>query len=40
MALKKNERLAPPLMFAFRTAHEKRDAKQGARFARRRAASA
>ncbi len=26
MALKNNERLAPPLMFAFRTAHEKRDA--------------
>ena len=26
MALKKHERLAPPLMFAFRTAHEKRDA--------------
>jgi len=28
MALKKTERLAPPLMFAFRTAHEKRDAKK------------
>jgi type VI secretion system protein ImpF len=26
MALKKHERLAPPLMFAFRAAHEKRDA--------------
>jgi type VI secretion system protein ImpF len=26
MVLKKSERLAPPLMFAFRTAHEKRDA--------------
>ena len=28
MNLKKNERLAPPLMFAFRAAHEKRDAKK------------
>ena len=28
MALKSKERLAPPLMFAFRTAHEKRDAKK------------
>ncbi len=28
MALKKNERLAPPLMFAFRTAHEKKDSKK------------
>jgi type VI secretion system protein ImpF len=28
MALKKNERLAPPLMYAFRIAHEKRDAKK------------
>jgi type VI secretion system protein ImpF len=28
MALKKNERLAPPLMFAIRTAHEKRDARK------------
>jgi type VI secretion system protein ImpF len=28
MALKKDERLAPPLMFAFRAAHEKRDAKK------------
>jgi type VI secretion system protein ImpF len=27
MALKKTLRLAPPLMFAFRSAHEKRDAK-------------
>jgi type VI secretion system protein ImpF len=26
MALKRKERLAPPLMFAFRVAHEKRDA--------------
>lgn len=26
MAIKKQERLAPPLMYAFRTAHEKRDA--------------
>ena len=26
-ALEKNDRLAPPLMYAFRTAHEKRDAK-------------
>jgi type VI secretion system protein ImpF len=28
MGLKKDERLAPPLMFAFRAAHEKRDAKK------------
>jgi type VI secretion system protein ImpF len=28
MAAHKNDRLAPPLMFAFRAAHEKRDAKQ------------
>jgi type VI secretion system protein ImpF len=28
MVSKKNERLAPPLMFAFRAAHEKRDAKK------------
>ncbi len=28
MALKKHERLAPPLMYAFRAAHEKRDAKK------------
>jgi len=28
MAFKKDERLAPPLMFAFRVAHEKRDAKK------------
>ncbi len=28
MDSKKTERLAPPLMFAFRTAHEKHDAKQ------------
>jgi type VI secretion system protein ImpF len=28
MALKKNERLAPPLMFAFRSAHDERDAKK------------
>jgi type VI secretion system protein ImpF len=28
MHSKKSERLAPPLMFAFRTAHEKKDAKQ------------
>jgi type VI secretion system protein ImpF len=28
MALKKHERLAPPLMFAFRSAHEERDAKK------------
>jgi type VI secretion system protein ImpF len=28
MPSKKTERLAPPLMFAFRAAHEKRDAKQ------------
>ena len=28
MATKKSDRLAPPLMFAFRAAHEKRDAKQ------------
>jgi type VI secretion system protein ImpF len=28
MLSRKTERLAPPLMFAFRTAHEKRDAKQ------------
>ncbi len=28
MAPNKNERLAPPLMYAFRAAHEKRDAKQ------------
>ena len=27
MPLNKNDRLAPPLMYAFRTAHEKRDAK-------------
>jgi len=28
MATNKNDRLAPPLMFAFRAAHDKRDAKQ------------
>jgi len=28
MALSKNDRLAPPLMYAFRAAHEKRDARQ------------
>ncbi len=28
MAMQKNDRLAPPLMYAFRAAHEKRDAKQ------------
>jgi type VI secretion system protein ImpF len=28
MASKRDERLAPPLMFAFRAAHEKRDAKK------------
>ncbi|HYA73158.1 MAG TPA: type VI secretion system baseplate subunit TssE [Roseiarcus sp.] len=28
MATNKNDRLAPPLMYAFRAAHEKRDAKQ------------
>src|SRR6201996_4423566 len=28
MAQKNTERLAPPLMFAFRAAHEKRDAKK------------
>jgi type VI secretion system protein ImpF len=28
MASNKNDRLAPPLMYAFRAAHEKRDAKQ------------
>ena len=28
MATNKNDRLAPPLMFAFRAAHEKRDAKE------------
>ena len=28
MAIPKNDRLAPPLMFAFRAAHEKKDAKQ------------
>ncbi len=28
MAANKNDRLAPPLMYAFRAAHEKRDAKQ------------
>jgi type VI secretion system protein ImpF len=28
MVLSKNDRLAPPLMYAFRAAHEKRDAKQ------------
>ena len=28
MASKKDERLAPPLMFAFRAAHDKRDAKK------------
>jgi len=28
MATSKNDRLAPPLMFAFRAAHEKRDARQ------------
>ena len=28
MGLKTKERLAPPLMFAFRAAHEKRDAKK------------
>lgn len=28
MAQKKNQRLAPPLMFAFRAAHEKRDGKK------------
>jgi type VI secretion system protein ImpF len=30
MAFKREERLAPPLMFAFRAAHEKRDAKKAA----------
>jgi len=28
MAVKRNDRLAPPLMYAFRAAHDKRDAKQ------------
>lgn len=28
MAIPKNDRLAPPLMYAFRAAHEKKDAKQ------------
>jgi type VI secretion system protein ImpF len=28
MATQRNDRLAPPLMYAFRAAHEKRDAKQ------------
>lgn len=28
MAIQRNDRLAPPLMYAFRAAHDKRDAKQ------------